>query len=149
VSNRWYPAPRVRPHVCHACRRGGAEHGPYFEDDWHYADPVTGSECRLYTCVACFANHVNAEGSPLKGALAAAQLEVALTETERDLADQAAQELREELAEARAAIDRLMAGASQQVDVNAEAVAEQLAAALEARWGTPPASWRERIGSRR
>lgn len=131
----------MRPHVCHACHRGGAEHGPYFEADWHYSDPRTGSECRLYVCRGCFGNYLNAPGSPFADALVAAQAAQLDAETERDLADAAAQELREALGDLQ---DRYAAVAPSSVD----ALAQELAAALEERWGTPPASWRERAGSR-
>lgn len=135
----------MRPHVCHACKRGGQEHGPYFEADWHYADPRTGSECRLYVCRGCFANYLNAPGSPFAEALVAAQAAQLDAETERDLADAAALELREALGQAQERL-RFLESIGQPAD--GDGLAERLAAALEERWGTPPASWRERTGSR-
>jgi hypothetical protein len=93
---------------------------------------------------------VNAEGSPFVAALVEAQAAQLDAETERDLADQAAQELREALAVALEKLEALQAERESRTNgLSHEALAAELAAQLEARWGTPPASWRERIGSRR
>ena len=126
----------MRPHVCHCCHRGGQEHGPYFEDDFHYADPRTGSACRLITCIGCFTNQVNAPDSPLAAQLLEAQEARIAAEDERDLAEQKAFELRADLDEAKAA-----AG-----DGPAR-LAVMLAEAMEDRWGTPPESWRKRVSA--
>lgn len=132
------PAPRVRPHVCHSCRRGGGEHGPYWESAFHYPDGITGAELRLYTCRDCFANQLNHPDSPF--ALREAELLNRATSAEHIAAEE-----RVQLAMAIEKLKALQAErALRQDGLTPQAIAE----ALEERWGTPPASWRERQGVR-
>lgn len=130
---KWVPAPRVRPHVCHSCRRGGAEHGPYFEDDFHYPDDGYGAQLRLYTCVGCFQHELTCEASPFAAMLAAAEERVASAEHERDLADAAATEVREALEAATERIAELEERAFPSAADIADIVAERITGTLPPR----------------
>lgn len=141
------PAPRVRPFVCATCRRGGTDAGPFYESSFHYPDPVTGAALRHYTCRQCAHNVFFGQDSPFAAVVFEAQTARTDAETERDLADAAARELREALEAANQQIARLE-GSSRGVQLDPQDLAGKLAAALESRWGTPPASWRDRTGSR-
>jgi hypothetical protein len=137
------PAPRVRPFVCATCRRQSAEAAPFWESAFHYPDPVTGAALRLYLCRGCLQNVFFSPDSPFAAIVLAAQSAQTDAESERDLADAAAAELREALEAANQRIAQLE-GNAHTVDLNPDGLAERVAAALEERWGTPPASWRDR-----
>jgi hypothetical protein len=145
------PAPRVRPFVCATCRRSSAEAAPFWESAFHYPDPVTGAALRLYLCRGCLQNVFFSPDSPFAAIVLAAQSAQTDAESERDLADAAAAELREALEAANQRLAQLEGSGEgearrmlSQVFEAQDELAAHLVSALEERWGTPPASWRDR-----
>lgn len=72
ISDSWLEAPRHKPHKCHRFLSGDPEHGPYFEEDFHYVDPRDpnlgaygeGTTLRLYHSAAWIREMCSKPGSP-------------------------------------------------------------------------------------